>query len=441
MIDQSILNSYLPQLNKEYLFRYINEEDIFCKYLGLNKVPNKVFKNPLRDDEHPTCSLYCGNDNRLRFTDWSGFTFNGKFKSWDCFDLVQFILNSEGGVEIPFTNSTGAITKTRITLNINSNNTIILGNQQTKLRTLSFHLIIEDIAKRFKIHKYSNVNTIEELILTKADKSIITPKHTLTLLSFQSRNYNNNDYKYWIKYSINIHNKEDLLKMLYFNIYPVEYGYINNNLVYSYNIKDPCYAYLIDKRNNNNTNIIQFYYPLREKGKRFMGNSNNSIVFGLKQLQPSLFGFITKSLKDCRVLRNYTLPINDYNNIPIQAIAPPSEGVLINKDVYYYIRYICDYWFTLFDYDYTGIRLSVIYYIEYRLSPIYLVFHKLPIDSVKRLIKEFGLPLLKEVHNTSIIIKVPAKDFTDNVEALGKLKMQKLINLIYYKLMDENKYK
>ena len=97
-------------MKKDELLTYINEIDIFEKYLNIDIEVGKLFINPLRNDINPTCMFYYANhDNRLRWTDFAGFTstfMNGKtYKSWDCFDTVQYIINLSGGLQIPFGNS------------------------------------------------------------------------------------------------------------------------------------------------------------------------------------------------------------------------------------------------------------------------------------------------------------------------------------------------
>ena len=96
-----------------------------------------------------------------------------------------------------------------------------------------------------------------------------------------------------------------------------------------------------------------------------------------------------------------------------------------------YIKYMCNYWFTLFDYDFTGIRLAILYFLTYNITPIIFKYKQLSFDTIKRLIKEFGVQTLRTVIEYSLILNMPSKDFSDNLEILGKEKMQHIINILY----------
>jgi len=413
-------------MTKEDIFTLINEEDVFMKFMDLSEIPKEHFCNPLRLDIHPSCSFIRGYDKRLRFTDWTGFTFKGNNKSWDCFDLVEYVLNSRGGIQIPFKSITGEIKQYNLILNCNSNNIIILGEQQTKLKTLSFALILEYICKVFKLGEYSDSLASTSHKDIKIDKEPIKIEKTKTIIKYEIRNFNSFDFEYWNKYFIYTNRKEDVLKFIHYNISPVNVAYLNNKVIYRYNNKDLCYGYNIEK------DIVQLYYPMRKKGEtRFITNANNTTVFGINKIEGAPSGLITKSYKDVFVINKFTIPELIRTNI--QVVCPPSEGVVINNESFYILKASFDFIFTLFDYDYTGIRLSLLYYINYKIQPIYLKNAKLSIQAIRKLIKEFGIIEIKRLAKIGVVLKTKRKDFTDNLEYYGTNKIQRFIDYIYNK--------
>jgi hypothetical protein len=416
-----------PELSKDYIFKYITEEDIFCKYLGISSIPDKTkyICNPLREDDYATCSFITGYDGRLRFTDWNGFTAKGRFKGWDCFDLVEYVINNEGGYEISYvSSSTGEVERRYIQLSINSYNNIIINGISYKLNKLSFRLVLEHIAKQFKIHKYSTATTSEQLHLIKADKTPNTIRKERVTINIQGRNWNNSDVSYWNKYYVNLQDNEQVKKMFYFCIYPIEYAWIDGHLYYSYNKKDRCYAYLIDK--DGDKNIIQLYFVDRERGNRFRTNASPNTIFGLRQFIPQEIGIITKAYKDIRILNNFKI-----NNEPIFAISAPSETTAISHEQWLKLKYHCDYWITLFDYDYAGIRLALQYWRDYRITPLFFKHQNIGARQVHKLVDEFGLTLTKYILKDNDKRTFNRKDFSDNLSECNPEIMQNLINEMY----------
>lgn len=74
-------------LQKDEVLKYVTEEQIFEKYLGLEVNESVFYCNPLRDDKEAGCRYYRTSAGRLRFKDFS------KGHNWDCFSVVQFRYN------------------------------------------------------------------------------------------------------------------------------------------------------------------------------------------------------------------------------------------------------------------------------------------------------------------------------------------------------------
>lgn len=116
-----------------------------------------------------------------------------------------------------------------------------------------------------------------------------------TIIDIQSRNFIVGDAKYWQPYEITRQNLVDDL------VFPVSKLKVTNSKYgdYAERVKTLCYAYTDFPKKRK-----KLYYPKR-KEKRFITNCSNDDIGCLKSLAP--YGrqlIISKSYKDCRVLRN-----------------------------------------------------------------------------------------------------------------------------------------
>lgn len=441
-----------PDLTKSYIFNLISEKDIFQKYLKVRLVEsgqeevfvkqnfkNESFKivqlkeqftNPLRVDYNNTCELYRANDNRIRFTDYAGYTSKGEKVGWDCFDLVEYIINNTGGMKIPrhIYNS-----EKIIKLNTSSKELIKLGNKSFSLKKLSFKLILEHIAKTFKIHRYAEgINIQKDVELIKPDyhnyiEVIKVLKRPPYKIEVTYRNWNKYDYKYWIKYNINIYNGNDRALLRYFKIYPVLYASLDNKIIYDYRTTDLCYAYIFDKIKGYDYNEVKLYYPFRTYG-RF--TQNCTALQGLLQYNPAPVGIITKAYKDVVVMRKFKA-----FGLPLQAVAPMSESVLLKPEQIDKLKSITPYLITLFDLDFTGVRLALSYYKKYAITPFFFTGGKIPFQKLTSLYKQFGKEIVNEVLKRKVPLKFKGKDFSDNVHYYGSKQMQVLINKMENKII------
>ena len=213
-------------------------------------------------------------------------------------------------------------------------------NHISNLSTLSFQEKLNKIAKDLSI---------------KGNYQIALPQNTqtkeVTDIKFLSRQWNFLDLNYWKQFNVIINPlTED-------NIYPVERYYINGECKYQYKPSDPCYAYYFKEDGTK-----KLYFPNRKKGQvRFIGNSN--VIQGLSSLSPQgEILIITKSYKDVRSL----------NSFGVNSIAPQSESVLIDKELFIDLYNRFDNIYTLFDWDITGIQAAKKYKKEYSLEPLFI---------------------------------------------------------------------
>ena len=59
-----------PKITKEFLLSKNSEETYMAHYLGI-PVKKGLFRSPLRDDKHSTCSFFRGHSGNLYFKDFA----------------------------------------------------------------------------------------------------------------------------------------------------------------------------------------------------------------------------------------------------------------------------------------------------------------------------------------------------------------------------------
>ncbi len=333
----------LPTLDKNYILSKVTQEQIFEKYLGVSVDTTNLIISPLRhSDKNPTCSFYYSNNGKLRFKDWAGY-FHG-----DCFDIVGYI------------------------------------NQVDSKSKKGFGVILDQIARDFRLHKYSDIKIESGTTFDVREITEIKVKK-VTLIEFQGRNWTKQDADFWTAGNIN----KKLLELG--RVYPCLYIWINKNLIYNYNPKDPAFAYYFT------SDKIKVYFPLR-KNYRFIGNT--SYLQGIDLIQPDRFGVITKSYKDVLSMKTFG----------IQAVAPSSESTLVTEDEWMILKNNFDYILVLMDFDRQGVVMANKLR---KLYPVKVLF--------------FGSIHFPKFSNKNYKIFTNVKDFYDFVKFYGKEATIKLI--------------
>jgi hypothetical protein len=341
-----------PKITKQYILARLTQEDIFNFYLSNFNVvvqTKSLFSSPFRRDKDPSCGFKYRGDGKLIMKDFGG-DFHG-----DCFDVVKYIF-----------------------------------------RYNNFYDILDTIARDFCIHKYENnkpkdfnINT-QKLIVESINK--VTEK---TDIKIKVRKWLKVDEAYWKKFNITI----ELLN--YYNVYPIQFFWVNGDLKYEFEADDLAYAYYFGKNSDNNEKF-KIYLPLR---KKFRFRQNCSVLQGLNQLKKAEYGVITKSLKDVISLRSFG----------IQAVAPNSENTKLQLDDILTIRKSIFKPYSFYDNDLTGIRNAKEIRDTYTI-PI-IMYHK------RTVAEEFYHPKIK--------------DFCNIVEYLGKEKTKNLIKQIQTNIENE----
>lgn len=255
-------NKYTP-LNADELLKRTTQEEIFKIVIQKDIVLNKgaMYVAPYREDKNPNC-YFERYDNKLWFVDFA----NGGKPALTCFDIIKkvYSVNFRGAMEI-----------------INSKLHLGLGDNLGKTKKI--------------IHEHGYV---EEKNVKKVFK-----ERVITILP---RHFNYKDKQFWNKYEIS---KQQLLDD---GVIPVELyrSYNKKGEPFSIRPLDICYAYskFYDIEGNILQNKVKLYRPYASKDAKWFTNCNQNMVGSLESLPKRGERLvISKSYKDCRVLRNFGL--------------------------------------------------------------------------------------------------------------------------------------
>lgn len=286
-------------LTIEEILKRITQKEIFECYLKKEVIvgkENATYVAPYRNDSNPDCYFEEFND-RLYFIDFADID----KKSKDCIYFVKRILG------------------------VSYTDTLIHINE-------TFNLGLGDSLKTAKEITIENSSSKE--VFNKPLKK----KRTITILP---RNWNYKDSVFWSKYEIS---KENLISD---GVLPVDiYKSINKKEEY-FSIKplDICYAYT-DFEDKEKKKI---YRPKSNKKDKWFTNCNQNDIGSMEFLDwKGDLLIISKSYKDCRVLRNQNL----------QSIWLQNEGAMPSISI---LTRLCKRFTNIvvwFDNDQTGIATS-----------------------------------------------------------------------------------
>lgn len=284
--------TYIPINTKEILKR-VTQEDIF-KIVFEDVDLEKKYKAPYRDDKEAGCWFHYFEDT-LYFTDFASNPIN-----LTCFGFIEKVYN------IPFMKALELI---------NTHFKLGLGLSSGEEKEVKYEPVI---IKKQHIEK--------------------RPKDILCYL----REYEYKDIKFWGQYGISINNlKED-------KVYPIKaYRGINrHNKPFLTICNDLAYCY-----SDFDDNKIKIYRPYNKEFKWFTNCTNNDIG-GLKSVECVNYVIITKSYKDCRVLKNL-----GYNTIWFQ-----NEGQTPSNEILVHLVNLFEKIYIWFDNDTAGMTTGKILY-------------------------------------------------------------------------------
>lgn len=305
-------------IDKEFIFSRISQEEIFEKYLNIKVEFGKKYKNPLREDNNPDCYFNYSSTGILKFIDFA------KGWNWDCFNVVQIIYKCNF--------------KEALLIISNDFN---LSNKSVNLKLLERIKLISNSTFKCKI-------------------------------DITHRDWRKYDLDFWNQYYI------DLQTLQFYKVYPVEYAWVNDKLIYRFNNNNLVYCYFFNGE-------AQLYLPFVDRSKTRFYITSSKIIMGYEQLPLSEeYLIITKSYKDIMSLSNYEIP----------AISPSSETILFSQNQMNHLSKRFKKIFTLFDNDSAGKKLSIKYKNNYNTTP--LIF---PNDMKKDFsdnIKYFGINFMND---------------------------------------------
>ncbi len=190
-------------ISKEFILKYVSEEDIFKKYLGLEPTERGSFINPLRNDHSPGCGFYIDARGAWKFHDVAAKL------NWDCFNVVEYDYG------------------------------------------LTFKEALIRIAIDFNLVDGSAEKAYRDVRVKK--------KRPPLELRVKRRKWYNKDYAYWAQFGITPERLE------FFAVFPLSNAwFLDNgqlNPIYFYNENDPCYAYHFGGYD------YKLYFPLRTSKK------------------------------------------------------------------------------------------------------------------------------------------------------------------------------
>lgn len=251
-------------IDKKYILSNFKEEDIFELVFGFKPIEFQYITSPFRVDNNPGCwferSLH---SDKLLFIDYADPLFNKQ----DCFDCVKRYF------KLP-----------------------------------NFYSTLLFIENNLNNKKLVNKNYNKE-------KVSFTPKEKKKIdIYIKPRNFNQADKLTWFKYGIT---RKHLIED---KVIPTSRYVLTNTKKgdISFNVYTCCYAFC-----EFDDNRKKLYFPYRKGKRRFITNCNQNDIGGLKTLQDTEQVVITKSYKDCRVLRNQGVNCIWFQN----------EGMLPSKEI------------------------------------------------------------------------------------------------------------
>lgn len=277
-------------VTKEGLMKYINEVDVFSKYIDEEFSLTKNIISPLRHppEKNPSFGFFVGDNQEVCFND---FVLQVKG------DCVKFLM---------------------------------LKYNLSYFEALSKIATDFDLTEHFIVKKFEKINSFSKNSDFCKEKLLINyTKYVLK--GYKERKWENHDIMFWYKYGISI---ETLNK---YNVRPVSYYFLNDNP-----FKADKFAYCFAEYKDNKISF-KIYQPYNQNYK-WINNHDESVWQGWSQLPD--FGeklIITKSLKD-------VMAINQ--NLKIPTVSLQAEGIFPKQQVISELKRRFKQIFLFYDNDY-----------------------------------------------------------------------------------------
>lgn len=238
--------TFSPKITRDFILDNVNEETIFCYYLELSEISNKLVVSKLRHDSHPTCSFFRGKSGRLYFKD---------FATGECLAFENVVM---------------------------------------KKFNCSYYEALKIIAEDFGLIKGKH---IESKPIIKQEKFNGDKQ---TFIQIEAKEFSEDELNWWEQFGIT---KAILSK---YRIFSCKTIFLNGTIFSQSTPKCPSYGYYFGKKEH--IEQWKIYYPKRTD-YRFIGNISTKTIQGYRQLPKSgKLLVITKSLKDCACLYSMGIP-------------------------------------------------------------------------------------------------------------------------------------
>lgn len=239
-----------PKITKEFLLSKNSEETYMSYYLGI-PVQKGLFRSPLRDDKHSTCSFFRGQSGNLYFKD---------FATGQCLTFEGVVMEKYG---------------------------------------CTYHSALKIIAKDFGYIQSADIqkgSTPKPVI--KVQPKFESEKETF--IQVEIKDFSESELKWWNSFGVS----EKTLKK--YKIFSVKTVFLNGNIYAQSTPRSPIFGYYFGKKEN--IEQWRIYMPKR-KEFRFIGNVSTKTIQGYKQLpETGRLLVITKSMKDVCLLSTLGIP-------------------------------------------------------------------------------------------------------------------------------------
>lgn len=237
-----------PEITKAYLLSKFSEETFMEYYLGI-PVAKKLYRNPLRKDNKPTCSFYRNKSGELIFKDFSG-VFYGNFIS-----VVMFKYSC------------------------------------------TYHQALRIIANDFGLIHDNKIPRNKGKLNVNAP---VFRDDGAAIIQVEIKDFSKSEIEWWSDYGVT----DKILKK--FHVFSCKNVFLNGNVISTSSDHCPIYGYYGGKKEG--IELWRIYFPKR-KSYRFLSNWDSKKIQGIKQLpNEGKLLVITKSLKDVMCLYSLGIP-------------------------------------------------------------------------------------------------------------------------------------
>lgn len=325
------LEEAYKEINIDEIFSKVSEYELWKYYCPKFESFDRSFTSDFYQDKVPSCRIFMSNSNKLMYKD---------FGTKETYDIIAYIMRKYG---------------------------------------TNFKESLKIIANDFNIRKL-DVKKNQTRLLKFDDEN----KPFRTKIEIVSQPFTLKDSVYWGQYGI------PLTLLQTYNVFSCKSAHIikNNKLTILNYVNSPIYAYRF--KDDELKYSYKLYLPFKNKEFRFLSNVTTQNIEGYEQLSLNCDTLIiTKSLKDCMVLR-----VMGYDAISLQSENNKLDPDLASEMIHRYKNI-----YILYDNDETGIKNSQELSNKYGFKCLYVDDYKDISDYVKDNGIENGLLMLKNKIN------------------------------------------